>query len=203
MLRKYHRLFETKFTTWCDLVFPLSISSILSFPYGQPVAVYVFFLVFPSCIPLLLSHSIMCFIKQFLRKMWPVKLPFLLSILCRIFPSSLTLCKLPHFSRSVQLIISTILQCHTSKLYEYFWLLSELSNFQHHTLLFSKYSTSLRSSFNLMFAGEKSLLPVECCFCHVTPGFNFTRTSCIICYHATQTVEIFHIIHLFLIHHHL
>jgi len=30
-----------------DIIFPLSISSILSFPYGHPVAAYVFFLVFP------------------------------------------------------------------------------------------------------------------------------------------------------------
>jgi len=30
------------------LVLPLSISSILSFPEGHPVAAYVFFLIFPS-----------------------------------------------------------------------------------------------------------------------------------------------------------
>jgi len=30
---------------------------------------------------------------NFLRKVWPVRLPFLYFILCRIFPSSLTLCK--------------------------------------------------------------------------------------------------------------
>ena len=38
----------------------------------------------------------------------------------------------------------------------------------------------------------KSLL-VECCVCHGNPGFNFTCTSCSICYQATQIVEIFHI----------
>ena len=32
---------------------------------------------------------------------------------------------------------------------------------------------------------------------HSNPGFNFTRTSCIICYHTNQIVKIFQILHLF------
>jgi hypothetical protein len=35
-------------TVKCNLVFLLSISYTFSYPYGQPVAAYVFFLVFPS-----------------------------------------------------------------------------------------------------------------------------------------------------------
>lgn len=37
----------------------------------------------------------------------------------------------------------------------------------------------------------KSLLLVECCFFHGSPGFYFTRTSCFTCYQATKTVEVY------------
>jgi hypothetical protein len=43
-----HNPFQREFSTECDLVITLSISLILSFPCGHPVAVYVIFLVFPS-----------------------------------------------------------------------------------------------------------------------------------------------------------
>jgi hypothetical protein len=45
----------SEFSTQCDLVLPVSISTILSFPQGHPVAAYVFFLVFPSLLSFLLS----------------------------------------------------------------------------------------------------------------------------------------------------
>jgi len=35
---------------------------------------------------------------------------------------------------------------------------------------------------------------LDAAFCNVNPQLNFVRTSCIICYHATQTVEIFRIL---------
>ena len=41
----------------------------------------------------------------------------------------------------------------------------------------------------------------ECRFCHGNPEFDFTRTSRITCYQATQIVEIFHILRLLLILH--
>ena len=50
-------------------------------------------------------------------------------------------------------------------------------------------------------SGEKSLLPVKCCFFHGNPRFNFTCTCWIICYHATLRVEILHILQLFLMYH--
>ena len=56
VFRQVHSLFQSKFSTECDLVLPLSIDGIFSFPQGHPVASYVFFLVFPS----LLSFPI-CF----------------------------------------------------------------------------------------------------------------------------------------------
>jgi len=36
---------------------------------------------------------------------------------------------------------------------------------------------------------------IECCLCYCSPSFNVTCTSCVICYHATHAVEIFHLIH--------
>jgi len=42
----------------------------------------------------------------------------------------------------------------------------------------------------VQFAGGQRLLLVECCFLRDGPGFNFTRTSCIVCYHNIQIFEI-------------
>jgi hypothetical protein len=51
VLRQVHGLFQSEFCTECDLVLPLSIYSVLSFPESHPVAAYIFFLVFPSLLP--------------------------------------------------------------------------------------------------------------------------------------------------------
>jgi len=53
------------------------------------------------------------------------------------------------------------------------------------------------SSLNLVHCGgEKRILLSECFFCHGSYGFNFTCTSCIIYYQATQRVEVFHVLQL-------
>jgi hypothetical protein len=84
---------------------------------GYPVAAYVFFLVFISYTPSSIFPSIMCFIRQFLRKMWPIQLAFLLFTVCMIFLSSLTVCNTSSFhTRSVQLIFSSLLEHPISKL---------------------------------------------------------------------------------------
>ena len=97
-----------------------------------------------------LLHTITCFKMQFLRKMWPIQLAFLLFTVYRIFLSSLTVCytSLLH-TRSVQLMFSILLQNHTAKLSKYFWSTSSTSKFQPHTMLCSKCSTLLVSSSNL------------------------------------------------------
>jgi predicted CDP-diglyceride synthetase/phosphatidate cytidylyltransferase len=78
--------------------------------------------ILPSCFP-----SITCFRRQFLRKMWPIQLAFLLFIVCTIFLCSLTLCNTSSFlTRSVQLIFSILLQHHMSKLSRYFWSTSDV-----------------------------------------------------------------------------
>jgi hypothetical protein len=66
--------------------------------------------------------SITCCGKQFLRKMWPIQLAFVLLISCRIFPYSLNLCNTSLFlTWSVQMIFSILLQHHISKLSRCFW----------------------------------------------------------------------------------
>jgi hypothetical protein len=49
-------------------------------------------------IPPYIFPSIMCFRRQFLRKMWPIQLAFLHFFNCSTFLSFLTLCNLPYFS---------------------------------------------------------------------------------------------------------
>ena len=70
----------------------------------------------------LILPSITCFRRQFLRKMWPIQLAFRFLISCRIFLCTLTLSNTSSFlTWSVQLIFSTLLQHHISKLSRYFW----------------------------------------------------------------------------------
>ena len=84
---------------------------------------------FLSLVPRLPATSILpsifpskaCFRRQFLPKIRPIQLAFLLLIVYRIFLSSLALCKTPLLTRSVQLIVSILLQHHISKLTRYFW----------------------------------------------------------------------------------
>jgi hypothetical protein len=55
----------------------------------------------------------------------------------------------------------------------------KLSTVHHHTKLCSKCSVLLFLSLNLSsFCSRKSLLLVECCFCHGNPGFNFMCCNC-------------------------
>ena len=56
VLWQVHSLFQSQFSTECDLVLPLSIFSILSFPDGHSISPYVFFLVFLSFLSFLLYY---------------------------------------------------------------------------------------------------------------------------------------------------
>jgi hypothetical protein len=56
LLRQVHSLFQRKFSIECHQVLPLSISRILSFSQGHPVAAY-FFVVFPSLLSFQLSFN--------------------------------------------------------------------------------------------------------------------------------------------------
>jgi len=72
--------------------------------------------ILPSIFPL-----IMYFRRQFLRKMWSIKVTSLLFIVCRIYLSSLNFCNTSFFTRSAQLTFSSLLQHHISNLSRYFW----------------------------------------------------------------------------------
>ena len=103
VLWQVHSFFQIKFSIECDLVLTLSISSILSFPKNHPLPVYIFQL-FHYLSP------IMLFRRQFMHKMWPIQLAFLLYILHTIYLASLTLFISSFLSRSDRLICSLLLQ---------------------------------------------------------------------------------------------
>ena len=66
--------------------------------------------------------SVTCYRRQFLRKMWPIKLAFRFLISCRIFLCSSTLSNASSFLIwSVQLIFSVLLQHHISELSRRYW----------------------------------------------------------------------------------
>ena len=104
-----------------------------------------------TSIPPFIFPSITRCRRQFLRKMWPIQLAFLLLISCRIFLCSLTLNTLLHFSYdrsnwSFPSLSSTTFQ-NVPGVSD---LLPASSKFQHHIKLCSKCSTSLASSPNLL-----------------------------------------------------
>ena len=75
-----------------------------------------------TSIPPFIFPSITRCRRQFLRKMWPIQLAFRLLISRRIFLCSLTLSNASSFlTRSVQLILSILLQHHVSKHSRCFW----------------------------------------------------------------------------------
>ena len=133
--------------------------------------------------------------------MWPIHLGFPLSICCNIF-SPPWLFVILHFSHDLSNWSSLSSSSTTFQNFQGISdLFYEVSEFQHHTKVHSKCNTSLVFSFQV--SGEKIIILIESYFCHVNPGFNFQCTSCIICYHAAQIVEIFHILRLLLIFHNL
>jgi len=84
-----------------------------------------------------ISPSIMCFRRQYLRKMWPIQYAFLLCIVCTVSLSSLTLCNSPSLlTRSTQLISIFYSITEVSNL------LCEASKIQHRANLCSKCRTS-------------------------------------------------------------
>jgi len=116
------------------LIFWIAASSCLCLLPHLPI----FFRIFPT---------IMCCVRQFLCKMWPIQLAFLLFIVCRIFLSFLTQCYTSFLTRPVQLFFSVFVQHHISKLFRCFQ--STFWSAQHHTELCSKCSILVFSSLNL------------------------------------------------------
>jgi hypothetical protein len=88
----------------------------------------------PSILP-----PMTCFRRQFLHKMWPIQLAYLLFVVYRTFFSSLTLCNTSTFlTRSVPLVFPFLLPRHIQNFPSISNLLSEVSKFRHPTKLCSK-----------------------------------------------------------------
>ena len=149
--------------------------------------------------------SITCFRRQVLHSMWPIQVAFLRFIVFWVFLFSTTLYR-PHISSFVtwlvQMMFPSLSRTTFKNVLDISDLLSEMYKFHHHTMLCSKCNISLKSSLNL-----NSIFR-----CKVSPScwvplllwqswFNFTCTTFIICYQATEVVEIFHILQLFSIYH--
>jgi len=87
-----HSLFQVEYLPECDPVLPFSD---VHYPFISLTSSSCLRLLRrPSVISILLSifPSITCFKRQFLCKMWPIQLAFLLFTVCRIFLCSLTIC---------------------------------------------------------------------------------------------------------------
>ena len=141
--------------------------------------------------------SITCFRRQFLCKMWPTQLAFLLFNVCQIFLPSLTQFPRdrsnwspPSFSSTTFLNFPSISD-----------LLSKTYNFQQHTKLYSKCIILLVSSLNFKF----NLLVKRFFLLNAALGMGILDfiscvhlASLLSCY---QIVEIPHILQLFFIYH--
>ena len=85
--RQVHRLFQSQSSTRRDLVLLLAIANIQS---SSSSHLRLLFRLPVTSILIHIFPSITRFRRQFLIKMWPVQLSFLLFVLCRKFLSSLT-----------------------------------------------------------------------------------------------------------------
>jgi len=126
----------------CDLVLLLSVSSILISLRSSNSCLCLL-----PCLPVIfILPSITCCKRQFLCKMWPIQLAFLLYIACGTFLSSLTPCNTLNFSHDRYSWSPSF----SSNTFQNFpgisRLLSQVSKFQCDTKLCFIHSTSLISS---------------------------------------------------------
>ena len=121
--------------------------------------------------------SITCFRRQFLRKMWPIQLAYLTSILCRIFLSFFSLCNWcfsSHMIGPTELLHPSSTTFQTFQVFLiYFPKCPCFSTIQSYAALQMWHITSILFKFKSNLLVKESFL-VECCFCHGNPGFNYT-----------------------------
>ena len=147
-------------------------------------------------VPLILpsiSSSITRFRRQFLLKMWPIQLVFLLCSVSKIILSSLTFTQ---YFISHTIGPTDFLQPSPKPHFKNFPgtsdLLSKMSEFQHRTQLYSECSSLLVSSLYLsQFSGGKIFLLVA--FAKAFLDL-ISRVHPASCYPVTRTAEIFHIL---------
>jgi len=100
-----HTLFQSQFSTDCDLLLPLSSSIILSFSCHTVADVFSLFFLSLLSFPFIIS-SIMRFRRQFPRKLWPNQSASLLCTVCSMFLSSLTVRNTSHSTGPADLHLS-------------------------------------------------------------------------------------------------
>jgi hypothetical protein len=146
---------------------------------------------------------ITCFIRQFLRNIWPIQLNVLRFIVCRMFLCSSSVCNIcSYFLQSVQLIFSILLLHQIAGLWRNFWsaFWSVQVSVPYAAVLEIKHFTSFFLKFKSNLLVE-SFLRVESHLHHGSAGFIFTLAFCIACYQAIKIRNIPH--SPFLIYHNL
>ena len=117
--KEVHRLFQNELSTECDLVLPLSLSSIL-FSLVSSSSCLCLLLLFPPLISFLLPY-LQKHISEGVPKHVTNPVSLSISLVCRKFLSFLTLYSISSFlTRSVQQIFSNLLHHRISKLSRYF-----------------------------------------------------------------------------------
>lgn len=144
--------------------------------------------------------------RQFLRKKWPIQLAFflLLFVVRRMSFRPWLFLIILHFSyeqsKWYTSFPSTALT--QKKTYYIAYLLFNVPKDQHHIKLYSKWRSLLVAFLNLCpNCWWKDFFCWTLLWGHSNPGLNFTCTSFIDCYHATEIDEIFYILQLPMIHH--
>jgi hypothetical protein len=149
VLRRNHSLFQSELSIAFELVLLLSISTTLSSSNCWSLR--------PRLSVSSIFTSTACIVRQYLSKMWPILLAFHGFVIRRKLVSSLNLyaiyCLHDQSSWYPPFVSKTTFQ-NFSGISD---LISKVSNFKHHTKLWSKCSILLLASLHLsQFAGEKN-----------------------------------------------
>ena len=191
-----HSLIRSELFTECDLMFLFQIPVSSGYLRSSSSCLHLLCrLLVPS-----VFACITCFIRQFLRNIWPIQLNLLSFIVCRMFLCFSSVCNIcSFFSQSVQLIFSILLRHQIAGLWRNFWSVfwsiqvlapyAAVPRMQRFTSFFLKWNFSLLVKIFQRFESHLH---------HGSGGFNFTLAPCIAYFQATKITEIFQI-HPFLI----
>jgi uncharacterized protein YggT (Ycf19 family) len=130
-----------------DIVAPLSNSNIFFFSL-RPSNICLSY--FPRLLSSSIFPSVTRFRRQFLPKMWKIKLSFLVLTVCCVLLSFFTVGNnTSSCTQSVQLAFSVLPRITFQNFQDIFYLLSEVSTFQQRAQPCSKYSNSPECTLNL------------------------------------------------------
>jgi len=97
VLRQVHSLFQSVFSTECDVGPSLSVSSIFSLKPSSNCLLLLPRLLVPAIFPST-CPSVLCFRRRFRHQMWLIQLALLRCIVCRMFFFSRLYATLFHFA---------------------------------------------------------------------------------------------------------